>query len=572
MTFISERLHGLRWRLALSRRLWRPGAQPGAALLTLSRHPSGPGGEIDWPRPGEVERGLVEVSGWVLFPSSPTARVEVLLDGRPIDRARLGFHRPDIAAAWDPPHAGIAGFRIAVDLGERDPADREASLAVAATSSSGERHELGPVAVTIVERKPPARPAPAPPPARTPSPPGELRPRVLVYTHQLDLGGGQLYLNDLLGQMAREKLAELTVVSTVDGPLREDLEELGIAVHITSAIPWEDLSSHLGRIEELVAWAGDREFDVVLINTATVLATPGAEVAEALGIPFVWAIHESLRPPVLWEQLAPGVRERADAALANAAFLVFEAEATKQLFEPFAAPGSCLTLPYGLDLKPIEAARENLDPLAVRERAGVPADAEAIVCVGTVEPRKAQMTLAQAFTQIAERHPRAHLYFVGGRDDGDSQALQHCIDAAGMGDRIELVPITPDVQPWYQLADFLVIASDVESLPRTALEAMAWETPVLATAVFGLPELIEDGETGWLCEPRDLDALAAALDRVLRTPAEQRREIGRASRALVEDRHRLDRYGRQIAELLVRASGPPAKSGARPCGPGSRRG
>ena len=51
------------------------------------------------------------------------------------------------------------------------------------------------------------------------------------------------------------------------------------------------------------------------------------------------------------------------------------------------------------------------------------------------------------------------------------------------------------------MSDLLVCASDVESLPRTVLEAMAWELPVLATAVYGLPELIEDGETGWLCRP-----------------------------------------------------------------------
>jgi glycosyltransferase involved in cell wall biosynthesis len=99
----------------------------------------------------------------------------------------------------------------------------------------------------------------------------------------------------------------------------------------------------------------------------------------------------------------------------------------------------------------------------------------------------------------------------------------------------------------------LVCASDIESTPRTVLEAMAWETPVLGTRVFGLPELITDGETGWLCEPRDLPALAAALDRVLSLPAEERRRVGAAGRPLVAERHSLARYGREIAALLDRA-------------------
>jgi glycosyltransferase involved in cell wall biosynthesis len=83
---------------------------------------------------------------------------------------------------------------------------------------------------------------------------------------------------------------------------------------------------------------------------------------------------------------------------------------------------------------------------------------------------------------------------------------------------------------------------------------MAWETPVLATRVFGLPELIEDGESGWLCEARDLGALTAALDRALSASPEDRLRIGRAGRALVEHRHSLPQYGRAVGDLLARTA------------------
>ena len=109
------------------------------------------------------------------------------------------------------------------------------------------------------------------------------------------------------------------------------------------------------------------------------------------------------------------------------------------------------------------------------------------------------------------------------------------------------------MQPWYGLADILVCASDVESLPRTVLEAMAWETPVLATEVFGLPELIEDGETGWLCAPRDIEALADSLDRALSSSPAERARIGAAARVLVQERHSLPEYGRQVGDLLTQA-------------------
>ena len=60
-----------------------------------------------------------------------------------------------------------------------------------------------------------------------------------------------------------------------------------------------------------------------------------------------------------------------------------------------------------------------------------------------------------------------------------------------------------DTYPWYRAADLLVSASDIESLPRSVLEAMCFRVPVLATSIFGLPELISDGETGFLFEPGD---------------------------------------------------------------------
>jgi len=82
------------------------------------------------------------------------------------------------------------------------------------------------------------------------------------------------------------------------------------------------------------------------------------------------------------------------------------------------------------------------------------------------------------------------------------------------------------------------------------LEAMWWETPVVATAIFGLPELIEHGRTGWLCEPRDVGALAGALDAAFGTPAAELRAIAAAARAHVVEHHDMARYASECAELL----------------------
>jgi len=507
-------------------------------------------GSLDLPSDGTVvRRAPITFHGWTVFPSSPTARVELWLGDTPLGRARIGVPRPDVSQSEELPPDLAPGFELTAALQSWPGIDGEAGLRAVATSLSGERMELGPLSLTIA---PTANPQVSfPPPERTPQADSKPGLRALVVTHQLDLGGAQLYLMDLLGELLRTEAVNPTVVSGRDGPLRESLEKAGVPVHISGIAPPDSLGAHFGQVEELVAWAADRSFEVAFVNTATSLAIAGAEVADRLGIPAIWAIHESFEPSQLWSDIAPPVRKRAEAALAGVSRTLFVAEATQRLFEPVAGNG--LTIPYGLDLKPIDSHRAAFDRDAVRQQRRIPTDAEVILCVGSIEPRKAQVPLAQAFDLLAAQHPRARLVFVGGRNDAYSTFLADYAAASGAADRISIVPMTPDVQPWFGLADIVACPSDIESMPRTVLEAMAWETPVLATNVFGLPELIEDGESGWLCEARDLEALTAALDRALASGAEERRRMGRAGRKLVEHRHSLERYGRKVSDLLEQA-------------------
>jgi glycosyltransferase involved in cell wall biosynthesis len=345
-----------------------------------------------------------------------------------------------------------------------------------------------------------------------------------------------------------------TVVSALDGITRLYLEELGVQVVVTGIVSVDDRDARRGRVEEIATWAADRGFEAVLINTATALVLHGGEVAAMLEIPALWAIHESVEPETMWGDLDSDVKRRAEAVLGEAAAAVFEANATQRLYERAIGPERCMTTLYGVDLRPIDARRDKFDRSKARAELGIPSDADVLLCIGTIEPRKAQMALSQAFELIAGRHPDARLVFVGGRGDFQSRLLQEKINESRFAERMRLVAVDPDVQSWYGVSDIFVCASDVESLPRTVLEAMAWETPVLATAVFGLPEVIDEGETGWLCEPRDIEALANGIDRALSSGPSERAAIGLAARELVERRCSLEDYGRTIARFLDQAA------------------
>ncbi len=504
-----------------------------------------------------MQRGAFTVSGWTIFPAAATSRVEVRLGDQPLGLAQLGVARPDLEGRSASNDAILAGFTLSADLTSWPGTDGPVALEAEAVSVDGESYELPPVEL-LLARGPVALAAPTR--QRTAATRLSGR-RLLVCTHQLCLGGASRYLLETLEALIRAGAASPVVLSPIGGPLRPYLEELGIPVHVSGPMPIDDPEALDGRVEEIAAWAGAQGVELAFVNTASPLTLCGAEAARALAIPAIWAIHESFEPPVLWGNLVPEVRRRMEQVLGEAALAIFEADATRQIYEPL-LPGRCLTVPYGLDLRAIDELRAGFDRDEARRRLSVPPDAELIICVGVIEARKAQASLAQAFDLIAERHPKARLALVGAEETADSEALARWVGSSRLAGRIELVPSTPDVQQWYGVADLLVCASRIESLPRAVLEAMAWELPVLSTAIFGLPELIDDGSTGWLCEPGDTRSLADALERVLAIDPAERRRVGVAARRLVETRHDLDAYATRVAQLFDQAVESP--TGARP--------
>jgi D-inositol-3-phosphate glycosyltransferase len=553
-SWVGRRLRGFGWRFKVARRLC--GRDAGGRLAEFLAPPPPPPiepraeGRLDEPRQGAIfERGVLTVAGWAIFPSGPTARVEIWLGERSLGLAQLGIARPDVRAQSDHADAALAGFSLACDLSAWPGPDGEVAVRAVPTSVSGERLHLPPSKITVT----PA-PSPAPTPiTRSPRGARSRGQRILVCTHQLCLGGASRYLLETLEALLGLRAIDPVVLSPIGGPLRARLEALDVPVHVSGPAPLDDLQAHDGRVEEILAWAAPQGFETALVNTASPLTAAGAEVAGRLGIPALWAIHESFEPGVLWAGCNPEVRGRVEETLRGAELAIFEAKATANIFEPY-LPGRCLTLPYGLALAPIDDVREDFDRASARQRLGVPLDSDLILCVGTIDPRKAQGVLAQAFNRIAGRHPRALLALVGTDDTPDTLALADWIASSGSAERIKLISTTPEIQQWYGVSDLLVCASRIESLPRAVLEGMAWELPILATKIFGLPELIDDGTTGWLCEPGDTAALAAALDRALNSGPEERRRIGRAGRELVERRHEMGAYATAVVELIERAA------------------
>jgi glycosyltransferase involved in cell wall biosynthesis len=113
-------------------------------------------------------------------------------------------------------------------------------------------------------------------------------------------------------------------------------------------------------------------------------------------------------------------------------------------------------------------------------------------------------------------------------DGPDRAALERQVHREGLRDSVEFVGERHDFLRWLSAADVMLLPSIQESFGLAALEAMACEVPVVASRIGGLPEVIQDGVTGFLCEPDDLDGMAARGLAVL-TDAALGARIGRAA-------------------------------------------
>ncbi|MFO7321146.1 MAG: glycosyltransferase [Chloroflexota bacterium] len=176
-----------------------------------------------------------------------------------------------------------------------------------------------------------------------------------------------------------------------------------------------------------------------------------------------------------------------------------------------------------------------------------------ILCIGTLHEVKGQTFLIEACRRLAERGIRFSCHFIG--DGPDQEALQAQVSAAGLEECVHFEGRRKreEVISWLQHADVLVAPSVPsrdgrrEGLPVVLIEALGSGVPAIASRLSGIPELIEDGVTGYLIEPGNVDQLVDALERLVRDP-ELRRRLGRNGREKVVREFDLD----QNAKTLIR--------------------
>jgi glycosyltransferase involved in cell wall biosynthesis len=190
--------------------------------------------------------------------------------------------------------------------------------------------------------------------------------------------------------------------------------------------------------------------------------------------------------------------------------------------------------------------RRNLVKARLREKLGLPADRVIVGAVGRLSREKGFDVLTSAVRALLRSGHRVHLIIVGDGPERDS--LMQLISSLGCDDHVQLLGYRSDVIELFHCMDMFVLSSLREALPNVVLEAMAMEVPVVATRVAGVPDVIQDQENGLLVDPGDSQALAAAIEQLIRSPSWRHRLSG-AARATIEQRFSFEERMKKIRQI-----------------------
>ncbi|MGJ5817447.1 glycosyltransferase family 4 protein [Paludibaculum fermentans] len=343
-----------------------------------------------------------------------------------------------------------------------------------------------------------------------------------------DMGGAQRCLLDLVPAF-QERGWSISAAMPGDGPLCQHLAAMNVPV---TGLPCGPYSSGSKTVSDAVRFAfdmreaarmvrrlaGEKSIDLIYVNGPRML--PAARLS---GVPFCFHAHNKLSR---WHDLLV-----ARWALRGAPVIAssqFVAGPLRPFCQPVIVPNGC-------------------EELGFRRAAG--GRPLRIGVVGRIAPEKGQLEFVEAVRLLEGRIPECRFVICG--DDVLSRPgyKDRVLEKAG-GSPIVFTGWMNEPAEALRQVDLLVVPSTADdATPRVILEAFSAGVPVVAFAAGGIPELVEDGETGFLVSPRTAEALAARLAALLNNTGELARVAVNARRKWAAS-YGLDRYRNQVAGVL----------------------
>jgi len=364
---------------------------------------------------------------------------------------------------------------------------------------------------------------------------GSPRIPLLQFLTDFRIGGTERQVVNLATRMDAGRFEVQMACFRRLGQFKADIEAQGLPL---TEYPIHSLCSPRTPLQQLRLARDVRRRGIRVVHSygfyPNVFALPAARLGgAAVAIASIRDIGDHLRP---WQLRA----QRWACALADR--VVVNAEAVRQRLMREGYDGEDITVIHnGIAL---DHFRRPADGAALRREMGLPQEAPLVVVASRLTTLKGIEYFLEAAARVASRRHGPIFLVVGDAVSSDPEpslyrrALERQAQLLGLGTRLRFTGFREDVPQLLQAATVSVLPSLSEGLSNVVLESMAAGVPVVATAVGGNPEMLEDGVNGFLVPARDPAALADAIDAVLADPARGVR-LGEAGRRRVEEQFSL---------------------------------
>jgi glycosyltransferase involved in cell wall biosynthesis len=303
----------------------------------------------------------------------------------------------------------------------------------------------------------------------------------------------------------RERGHEVTVISRPDATLQQRCEESGVSF---AGLPLRH-QFDLGSIRRLQRLIREKQPDVIHVHKG---------VAHALALAATWrhpagafVVNRGVSFPLdVWNRAKFRTR-RVDR-------IVTVCEQIRQVVIASGKlpPEKVVVVYAGTDVNAFDPAKWKRETFRIEKK--IAADKFLVAQTG-VRDWKGWKELIDAVAIVVRSHPNVHLALLGCRDAAESDGVLAYAAERGIREHVEAVEYRTDMPNVFAACDLIVDASWAGTgITGTIREAMAMQKPVIATDCGGNVELVSSGDVGWLIPPRDVEALAAAIDDVIGNP------------------------------------------------------
>lgn len=338
-----------------------------------------------------------------------------------------------------------------------------------------------------------------------------------INTEKTWRGGEQQVLYLLKG--LKEKGHEPTIVCQPGSPLEDAAGKAGINLFPVKM---------RGEFDLLAAWKISKAirsgaYDIVHAHTSH--AHSIGLMAKLIAGKGLMVVHRRVDFPV---------KGRLKYNFFNINYIAISDAIKRELIKIGISEGNISLVKSCIDIKRLDSA-EIKD---IRSEFGIAKDAMVIGNVAHMADHKGQIYLVRAAAIVKKRYPGARFLIVG---DGELRSeLESATSDLGLNETVIFTGFRKDVPSFLASFDIFAFPSHLEGLGTSILDAMAFAKPVVSTTAGGIPEVVSDGVNGLLVPPKDPEAFAEALIKMIEN-RELRERFGKAGRDIVEGRFSIDR-------------------------------